>query len=667
MAAVTPALLHAQYEGQFQTPTPEELKMTADPKAPGAAAVYLNVEEVTNDPRHYAIVYARIKVLTEKGKTLATVDVPFVRKSHFNPTDREFFNSVTDITGRTIHSDGTIVPLEYKPEDQLISKKGEFERDRVTFTLPSVEVGSIIEYRYQVQNDDKSYSSPNWRIQKDYFVHKAHYAFTPFENYQPNKSYGSRRYLIDSKGRAINALIWESILPPGVAVKTEASGSYTLDLTDIPATPQEAWMPPMKSFLWHLSFYYSYANDSGDYWTSEAKDWSKDVDHFAEATGPIREAVKGLIAPGDSDLDKAKKLYTAVQALDNTNFSRQKEKSELKELGEKQAKRAEDTWAQKSGSAKDITRLYLAMLRAAGLTAYDMKVVDRSRGIFNPGYLNFGQLDDDVIILSTGGKDIYLDPGEKMCPFQTMHWRHTGASGVRQSAQGRPVASTPLQTYADNTLVRIGDVTLDDHGGATGNIRFGMTGQSALYWRQEALRNDLDEVKKRFDRDLETLVPEGIEAHVDHFVAIDNPDAQLIAVIKVQGALGTATAKRLMIPGFFFESRGRHPFVDEEKRQELVDMHYGDKVTDQVTYHLPAGLTVEGAPQDGNISWPDHAVLVAKTVSAPSQVTIARIFAHNFTFAKADEYQDLRGFYQKVASSDQQQLILTTAPAVKGN
>jgi hypothetical protein len=44
VAAACPLLLHAQ----FQEPTAEELKMTADPKAPGAAAVYLNYEDVTD-------------------------------------------------------------------------------------------------------------------------------------------------------------------------------------------------------------------------------------------------------------------------------------------------------------------------------------------------------------------------------------------------------------------------------------------------------------------------------------------------------------------------------------------------------------------------------------------------------------------------------------------
>ena len=120
---------------------------------------------------------------------------------------------------------------------------------------------------------------------------------------------------------------------------------------------------------------------------TDAKLWSKDVDRFAEPSKRIHEAVDSLIAPTDSDLDKAKKLYNAVQALDNTDYSRQKSDAEMKQLKLKAARRADDTWAQKSGSSEDIAQLYLAMLRAAGLTAYAMKVVDRSRALFDIAYL----------------------------------------------------------------------------------------------------------------------------------------------------------------------------------------------------------------------------------------------------------------------------------------
>src|SRR5258708_8634482 len=58
--------------GQFQAPTKEELSLTSDPKAPGAAAVYFYREERVDDPHHFRSVYARIKVRTETGKELAT-------------------------------------------------------------------------------------------------------------------------------------------------------------------------------------------------------------------------------------------------------------------------------------------------------------------------------------------------------------------------------------------------------------------------------------------------------------------------------------------------------------------------------------------------------------------------------------------------------------------
>ena len=560
LATASPMLLMAQ----FQQPTADELKMTADPKAPGAAAVYLNIEEVTDDPLHYHSFYARIKVLSEKGKELATVELPYVSGD----------SKITDIKGRTIHSDGTILPLEVKPENLLMMKSGDLTVNRKVFNLPSVEVGSILEYRYELRYDDDRYSSPDWEIQRPYFVHKAHYSFTPFKAFLPGSQNITSSYLEDEHGNPANSLVWWTILPEGKKIEADASGRFSMDLTDIPARPQEEWMPPIHSLLYHVAFYYLNSNSVGGYWTEEAKYWGKDVDHFAEPTKQIREAADGIVASADSDLDKAKKLYKAVQALDNTDFSREKTASERKQLKLKAVKRAEDTWAQKSGSSEDIALLYLGLLRAEGLTAYDMKVVDRDQGIFAPGYLNFHQLDDDIILLNIGGKE---------------------------------------------------------------------------------------------------MVPDGVEAHIDHFLALDDPESNLVAVIKAHGAIGSATSKRLILPGLFFETRGSHPFVDQEKRLEPVDMHYGEQVSDQVVYHLPAGLSVESAPQDAKIPWEGHAVFIVKSKAEPGQITVARTLARAFTFAKPEEYQSLRDFYQKVAAADQQQLVLanapvaTTTPAAKGN
>ena len=96
-------------------------------------------------------------------------------------------------------------------------------------------------------------------------------------------------------------------------------------------------------------------------------------------------------------------------------------------------------------------------------------------------------------------------------------------------------------------------------------------------------------------------------------------------------------------------------------------MHYANRVNENVTYHLPDGYTVEGALQDAKVAWPGHAILATKCTPGTGQVQIAYSIVRGFALAQADEYQDLRGFYQKVATTDQEQLVLSSAATEKGN
>ena len=431
LAAVSPTLVSAQ----FQPANPDELKMTSDPKAPGAAAVYLYYEEIDHDDKQSRNFYARIKVLTEKGKEAATVEIPYWGGTL----------AVGSISARTIHADGTIVPLTVKPEDLLVEKYNAVEvggetyadqikKERKVFTLPSVEVGSVLEYSYQMRITDQYayYEPPYWEVQRTYFVDKAHF------EYAPTGYFG---------------LFWRPILPPGVSVKRGAGGQLSLDVTDIPPVPDEEWMPPIESFLYRVRLYYggSGMNSVDDFWQVAGKNWSKEADQFADPARNVRDAVAGLVAPGDSELVKAQKLYTAVEALDNTDYSRQAGASERKQMKEKVARHAEDVWTQKSGYSNEIALVYLSMLRAAGLTAYTTQVVDRDRGVFDANYMALDQLDHTLVILSIGGKEIVLDPGEKMCPFGTVNWRHSDAGGLRQGPSGPSLANTPTQVFGANT------------------------------------------------------------------------------------------------------------------------------------------------------------------------------------------------------------------------
>ncbi len=330
-----PSLLRAQ----FQAPTKEELEMTSDPKAPGADAVYLYREEKTDDNLHYHSDYARIKVLSEKGKELATVRVPYERRSF----------KVTDIQGRTIHPDGTIVPLTAKPSDLTDVKTKALQVNTMVFTLPSVEVGSILEYRLQLRYDDGSVSSPTWEIQQPYFVHRAHYSFEPTKNLEN---------VTNSRGDSANHLMYALIGANGAKMKHDMANRYSLDVEDVPPTPNDDWMPPLNTIKWRAEFYYSAYMSGGEFWQKEGKRWAKETDRFADPSKTLKDAVAKIVSPTDTDEQKARKLYDEVMKLDNTDFTREKSSAELKNEKLKQVRNAEDVWTQKSGTSDDLALLY---------------------------------------------------------------------------------------------------------------------------------------------------------------------------------------------------------------------------------------------------------------------------------------------------------------------
>jgi len=572
-------------------------------------------------------------VLSEKGKELATIRIPYYPD----------ISSVTEIKGRTIHPDGTVIPFTGKPSNMVDLKTKGYQTNSIVFTLPSVEVGSILEYRYLYSGE---IPVPIWWIQQRYFVHKAHYSYIPSN---------------------ISDQMYVSYIHSSAKLDCCKNNTYTLDITDVPPLPDEDWMPPLNTFKWRVEFFYTPYSSANEYWDNMSKIWARIVRNFTNPTSGLKKAVGGIVAPDDTDQQKATKIYAAVQKLDNTAFSREKSLAERHVEKLKKIHNAEDVWNQQSGTDDEIALLYVALARTAGLKAWPMQVVDRSRAIFDHFYLNTRQFDDFLAIVVIDGKEVYLDPGEKMCPFGRLHWKHTLTSGFRLSDKGVAIDSTPDIDYKDSLVQKIADITIDEDGGVKGDARVVLSGPEALYWRQLALQNDEEEVKKQFIESLRNSLPDGVQAGIDHFVALDDSNANLIAVLKISGSIGAVTGKHLIFPAFFFESRAKHPFVAKDKRITSIDLHYAKIEHDDVTYHVPAGYTIESAPESSEDTWLDHASLRIVINAKEDSFGVERILTPSFHLLSPSEYDDLHDFYLRLATSDQQQLVFIRSTAGKGN
>jgi hypothetical protein len=630
---------------QWTTPTDEELKMTSQAEAPGAAAVYLNKDEVTDDLHHTWSFYVRLKVLTERGKDYANVELKHYQGEY----------TIKDIAGRTIHPDGTIVPFTGKPFDKLIEKSRGYKEMAKVFTLPAVEVGSILEYSYKLHYDGVYYI-PDWYIQSDLYTRKAHYLW--------NES-------IDDSGYGpAKAISWTPILPPGAEVKaTRKSGQVTLELSvhDVPPTPDEEFMPPIASLSYRVLFYYSVFKSIDDFWKGEGVFWTKSCDDFIGPGPKVRAAVKQIVSDSDTQEQKLRKIYAAVMKLDNTAFDRQISAAEAKARGLNKIQTTDDIWEHQRGNDDQIANLFIAMARAAGLKAYAMLVTARDHNIFQANYLSFSQLDDYIAIVSVDGKEQYFDPGQRYCPYGHLAWQHTTVKGIRQTDGAATINETPPESYTASRIQRIANLTLDEHGEAAGTISMTWIGAPALYWRHNSLRNDT----AGFDHDLriaiEHLLPDGAEVKVSNIQNLDDYEKPLIVSYDIKAAIGSSTGKRMLVPGDIFEMNSK-PTFPHEKRTLPVYFDYPETIQDAVRINFPETLGVESLPAVAKLPFQKLAAYSYNTASTPTSVTVRRDFVLGSILFTTAEYPDLRTFYNDLETKDQESVVLkNTAPAPAGN
>jgi Domain of Unknown Function with PDB structure (DUF3857)/Transglutaminase-like superfamily len=672
IALLGTALFSPVLEAQkFQEPTKEELQMTSDPKAPDAAAVYLYREDSTDNRSHYVSRYARIKILTEKGKEWATVEVPY-SVGHSAPPI---------IEARTIHPDGTVIPLVGKAEDLLVAKNNRYNVNVSVFNMPSVEVGSILEYKWTIpmgagkvsggiDAEEGYYASalasviPEWEVQQDLYVHKEHFYYNPRSDIESNVLGNSVTWFVD--GERASYLLYTQRLPHGFKVTESPRQDYTLDITDVPAFTRVPDAPPEDSFRYRVDFYYTPYTTPLDYWANESKRWSKILDQFASQSSAVQAAAAQITAGAATSEAKARKLYDAVQAMDNTDFSRQLNQEERRRGHLKaEIKKADDVLKEKRGSGDDLAALYLALVRAAGVQADGIKIASRNERMLDMNYLSLHQLDTLVVVLHLDGKDVYVDPGEKLCPFGQLHWSHTMAGGLQQNV-AKPIY-TPANQVKDAITAHAADLTVDATGKAAGTVQLVMNGPAALHWRQLNLTAGADEVQKQLNELLRRLLPAGINGEVTGVKGLDTAEGFLQATAKVSGQVGTVTGKRVLLPAFLFSPVTLFEFVTDSKREMPVDLHYAEQVIDDVIYHVPAGYTVESTPPQAQLPWPDHATMVVKVATTPNTVDIKHVFARAAVLIDSQEYPALHDYYSKMAESDRQQVVLSSAPAAAGN
>jgi hypothetical protein len=623
----------------FQPVSPDELKMTSEPLAPGAPAIILYRQVDRNDNDHdtrgrtsHDNEYFRIKILTEEGRKYADVEIPF---------DSQYEN-VVDVKARTIKPDGSIVNFDGKVFEKTLVKGRGVKYLAETFTLPDVQVGGIIEYSYKIDLGADMLFDSNWILSNELFTKKAQFSLKPYLG----TAYSLRWSIHD--------------LPAGAMPKQGTDYVVRMEASNIPAFQTEDYMPPADELKSRVDFIYEEGygeKDQASYWRKVGKKRNDYLESFVGKRKAMEQSVAEIVSPNDSQDVKLRKIYDRVQQIRNTSYELRKTEQEEKRAKEKPPENAEELWRRGYGDSVQLTWLFLGLARAAGFEAYGCWVSSRGQYFFKPATMQSRKLNSNVVLVKLNGKDVYFDPGAAFTPFGLLTWYETGVTGLRLDKDGGTWITTTLPQASESRIERVGKLKLSDTGDLEGTLTVTYTGLEAMHHRLEERHADEVARKNYLEERVTSQVGAAAVAELTNKPDWTSSEAPLVAQfgLKIPGWASNA-GRRALIPAAIFTA-GEKGVFQHANRVHPIYFEYPHEKSDDVTVELPPGWQVSSVPkeqtEDGQII-----VFNLKVEKNPGTLRLTRKLTNNLLLLDQKAYPDLRSFFQAVRTGDGQQVVL---------
>jgi transglutaminase-like putative cysteine protease len=629
--------------------SPEDLALKDNPKQPGANAMILYREDVVNASLVHSggdtvEEYMRIKIFTQEGTKEGHVEIPFVKENE----------SVSYLAGRTIRPDGSIVTFDGQAQETVALKQGRLRVLVKSFTLPDVQPGCIIEYRYQLQGKPDYVIDREWKVTQPIYTREAHFTYVPLA---PGGLIPMHR---------------AHLLPADADLKLEAGGFYTMVVHDIPGLVEEDLMPPQKPVEARVSFYYqdpdapSATDPSNKYWDHYAKKWDSQLEHFIDKKSELSQEVSKIVAASDSPEAKLRKIYDRVEQIRNLNMEDYKTQQESKDENLKPNNNVADVLTRGYGTERQINYLFVGLVRAAGLDATEAYVATRNSDLFVPASNDVNELQADIVWVRAGSQEYYLDPGARYYRFGLLPWFETETGGIRLDKHGATIVNTPAPVAADATLERKADLKVNDNGSISGTLTIDFTGQRAGQLREEMRKEDETGRKNDLEEQIKHWLPVGSTVEVtkiENWDDIEQP-VHLETTIRIPSFAGSAT-RHLLMPLEIFQPTQMSSFLTAT-RVNPIYFHYPYQEIDDLELHSPTGYKAEAVPDAqkvnlGAVSYEISALQLADGVEVKRQLTLNGIL-----FGR-ESYPALRAFFGLVRTKDNAQMVLEDVRTAKNN
>ena len=622
--------------------TPEELALKQSKSDPNADAecLFRDVRIENTAVGHFhsqTTSYIRFKIFNDRGREkYSDVKLEYEGKEH-----------ISDVAARTIHPDGTIIDLKRDAVfDKVEVKKGGLKVKVISFALPSVEPGSIIEYRYVEDEGEVLFTYIPLDVQTEYPVDEVTFHVKPATN----------SYVALPAMRVMN---FGCNPEQG---RADTKGFYPFTVHNVPAFHNEPYSPAgLAANQWILVYYEENDKTGKDkYWAAIGKQENAKAKEQIKISGEMKQTAADIVSKGKTDDEKlslladyCRKNMKNIDGPDVTTEEREAYKPNLNSA---------DTFRRKVGTPADIDFAFVALAQAAGFDARRARVADRRAFIFNPQIQSAFFLNNGDAAVQVDGKWKFYDVSDEFAPPGTLTWPEQGVWALLPDSKDSEWVETPLLTSDQTRIQRIADITLSEAGDVDGNIR-------ELYWGNESIKWRIEHARQN-DSEREASIRESIKERYADFDVSDikvtvSPDASRpVGVSYHLSVKGYAqrTGKRIFLRPSFF-TVGQAAYFTDANRNNIIYFDYPWSETDSVDIHMPAGYELDHPEAPPSFEFKPVGKYTAKVSLVKATNTM--LYRRNFVFGgdkipqfDVPQYKPIKAIFDQIHASDEHMITL---------
>jgi uncharacterized protein DUF3857 len=568
--------------------------------------------------------HKRIKIFNENGKSEANIRIEFNNKygaERIEGLEAETINFTNDKIEYT-RLDPKLVYQEHSDDG----------KDAVTFSMPNVKSGSVIEYRYLWERGF-SRNVPDWPFQCD--LPTRYSQLDAFLNpmivftalHRKDKPYARDTVSMDGFGH-----VWA--------------------LNNIPSSKDEPFMRSATDALQRITLIISSVKlgakktDISTSWTEVGKQIANDKDFikpFEQSLHDEDDLVKRT-KPLKTDDEKIMFLFNQVKTLMKWN----EEKYWISKDGIKSA------WKKKSGNWGEINMILCRLLKLSGIKAYPMLVSTRDNGRILNNFINIYQINKLVTYVPVDTAKYYvLDATDKYSTYNEIPFELLNSYGLTLNTEKEKYDLVFMKKELPEKQVVFINAEIKPDGTMSGTTQI----NSFSYNKSNTLElyKTLDEQKYK-----EFLTGNDNNLKITS-LKLENAEIDTLPLTQTIGFnldLPGTDDKYIYFNPNLFTSLHENPFISENR---VSDIDFGCANTYSINgrYKIPEGYKIDALPKSMNLLMPDKSITFKRIAGEQDgYIIIYYLINYKKSFYPQGQYPDIHAYFKKMNEILNEQIVL---------